>query len=119
MPNEPRMLVIGMGQIGEPICEILSEFYDVESFDTNRRHGVPEGLFNVLHICFPYSDTFESEVKKYQKKFLEKEGLTVIHSTVPLGACGRLGAVHSPVRGQHPRLEEGIRTFVKFFGGDR
>jgi UDP-N-acetyl-D-mannosaminuronate dehydrogenase len=28
-----------------------------------------------------------------------------------------LGIVHSPIRGVHPNLAKGIKTFVKYFGG--
>src|SRR5690606_37553242 len=45
--------------------------------------------------------------------------LVVVHSTVPVGTCDRLGAVHSPVRGRHPHLAEGVRRFVKHFAGER
>src|SRR5690606_24505606 len=37
--------------------------------------------------------------------------------TVPVGTCDARGWVHSPVRGRHPHLAEGLRTFVKHFGG--
>lgn len=41
----------------------------------------------------------------------------MVHSTVKVGTCQKVGAVHSPVRGVHPDLEGGVRTFVKYFGG--
>jgi len=55
----------------------------------------------------------------YQKKFLKEGGLTVIHSTVAVGVCDDLRAVHSPVIGQHPNMEEYIRKATKIFGGKR
>ena len=69
----------------------------------------------VLDICIPYSDAFVGIVKSYQEQFSRQ--YTVIHSTVAVGTADQLGAVHSPVRGVHPDLEAGVRTFVKFFGG--
>jgi len=68
-----------------------------------------------MHICFPYSEDFIEQVKAYQLRF--KPRLTIIHSTVPVGTSERLNVVHSPVRGKHPDLEGGVRTFAKFFGG--
>ena len=49
-----------------------------------------------------------------------KTNLIIIHSTVPIGTTRQLGscAVHSPVIGNHPHLYEGIKTFVKFYGGN-
>lgn len=69
----------------------------------------------IIHICFPYTEGFEKEVNRYKKLFQPK--YTVIHSTVPVGTCSELKATHSPIRGIHPYLQEGIETFVKFIGG--
>ena len=71
--------------------------------------------YEFMHICFGYSETFIEEVRDYQRRFNPR--VTVIHSTVPVGTCMQLEAVHSPIQGVHPNLEQGIRTFVKFFGG--
>src|SRR5690606_16058511 len=51
-------------------------------------------------------------VDQYRPRFV------VVHSTVLPGTCDAHGWVYSPVRGRHPRMEEGIRTFVKHFGGE-
>src|SRR5699024_5992355 len=45
--------------------------------------------------------------------------LIVVQATVPVGPCHQHGWVHSPVRGRHPELREGVETFVKHFGGKR
>lgn len=68
---------------------------------------------DVAHICIPFSDDFSNLVRKY-KKFAK---LVIVHSSVPVGTCDKLGVVHSPVVGKHPNMEEGIRTFTKYFGG--
>ncbi len=76
-----------------------------------------EGQFDMIHICFPYSPAFDGIVRDYQERYLPK--ITVIHSTVPVGTCRKLGAVHSPIHGIHPNLENGIRTFVKYIGAQK
>ena len=38
---------------------------------------------------------------------------------MPVGTCDQEGWVHSPVRGRHPNLEEGLKTFIKHFAGER
>lgn len=124
MQTDVRMLVVGMGQIGKPIFKILSEVYETESFDQlDRGFSDPGNSFDVIHICFGHKENEVEEFKKwvrdYQKEFLKKGGLTIIHSSVAIGVSRALGAVNSPIRGQHPNLEKGIRTFVKFFGGER
>jgi len=46
--------------------------------------------------------------------------LVIIHSTVAPGTTKKIGkiAVHSPVRGMHPGMFDGIKTFVKYIGAD-
>lgn len=106
-----KQLVIGLGEIGSAIQKILNcEGYDIKIVT------LLEDLYDVLHICFPYFDGFEDAVLKYKETY--KANLIIVHSTVPIGTCEKIGAVSSPCRGVHPHLEKGIRTFVKFFGGE-
>ena len=48
-----------------------------------------------------------------------KPEIVIIHSTVPVGITRKISkfSVHSPIRGIHPYLESGIKTFTKYFGG--
>ena len=71
----------------------------------------------MLHIAYPNSKKFVTVTKKYIKKYNPK--LVIVHSTIPVGTTRKIAsfAVHSPVRGVHPKLEKGIKTFVKYFGG--
>lgn len=111
-----KHLVLGLGQIGTAVKKVLSEKYTVSGLDINDSS---EDKFGVLHICIPGGlPDFIDVVGAYQKKYLSPGGLTIIHSTVPMGTSDRLGAVFSPVRGIHPDLVGGIKTFVKYFGGD-
>lgn len=103
-----------MGQIGTAIKKVLDDKHRVEGIDKDEE---AEGKFDFLQICIPWSDEFVDIVKAYQEKYLADEGVTVVHSTVKVGTCQDLGAVHSPVRGVHPDLEDGVRTFLKYFGG--
>ena len=117
-------LVIGLGEVGSSILNVLNEHYeDVKGHDQTYTQldllGCHQSAFDFFHICFPYSDNFVEEVKGYCKDFLKTNGLIIIHSTVPIGTCEKLDAVSSPIRGIHPNLEKGIKTFVKYFGGKR
>lgn len=102
-------LVIGMGEIGRAIQSIFM----CEGIGRNDKPS--KGDYGVLHICFPYSDEFETQVSSYQAFYNPK--FTVIHSTVPVGTNRNLKAISSPCRGIHPHLEEGIRTFPKILAG--
>ena len=104
-----KTLIIGRGQIGIALERVLSTSHhtwlkDKEQLDLTD--------VEFLHICYPYSERFVEITKDYIKKYKPK--YTIIHSTVPIGTSTKCGAYHSPIRGIHPFLEEGIRTFVKY-----
>lgn len=111
MKPSNRHLTIGLGEVGTAVLNIFG----------GHGHDPIEGLviapqqFDIIHICFPYSPSFINDVKTYQEAF--KPTYTIIHSTVPLGTSSACNATHSPIRGLHPNLEEGIRVFHKFIGG--
>lgn len=104
-------VVVGAGEVGRAIAAVLPG--DVYLRDVD---GVTQRA-ETLHICFPWSPSFEREAARYIAEC--QPGVAVIHSTVPVGTSRRLGAVHSPVTGRHPSLEQSVRTFAKFFGGGR
>lgn len=109
-------VVIGAGEVGTAIAEVLRRVYTVHLRDIAREPDNPASA-DVLHICFGHSKNFVDYVYQYRQEY--KPRLVVIHSTVIRGttaACGP-NAVHSPVRGQHPYLTESLLTFTKFFAG--
>lgn len=107
-----KTLIVGYGEIGSSLCEVLETVYDVEVHDPAKNNLALMEKYDVMHICFPPSKNFVKLVKHYQKTF--KPTYTVIHSTVPVGTSRMLKAYHSPVRGVHPNIAEGIKTFVKY-----
>lgn len=103
-------LVIGLGEVGKAVQAVLQcPGIDKEQAVTN------DAEVDMVHICFPYSESFVESVKAYVHQYVPK--YVVVHSTVPVGTCDAHGWIHSPVRGVHPFLEKGIRTFTKYFGG--
>jgi len=117
-------VVCGMGEIGRALAAVLAENYRLVTKDVDTtwvtypdRHPASQIAVGVLHICFPWSDGFVDEVKRYQAELRPEH--TVIHSTVPVGTSRRCGAIHSPVIGRHPHLERSIRTMRKFLGGEQ
>jgi len=105
--------ILGYGEVGQAIAK----FYRKPKIkDLNRNDGL-KGV-EILHVCIPDSEKFISIVKKEIKKIKPK--LTIIHSTVTLGTTKKIGGnvVHSPIRGVHPKLYEGLKTFVKYIGTD-
>lgn len=108
--------MLGAGEIGRALKNVLGKKYNVSIRDKSDEL---KGVFAVLHVAYPPVKDFLAITKKYIKQY--KPRLVIIHSTIPVGWTGRVGkiAVHSPVRGVHPKLEKGIMTFEKYFGGPK
>ncbi len=114
-----KHIVIGFGEVGQAIqlifdCPFVDINHKSSNLDKEWNHNKAEG---VMHVCIPYSENFNATVIGY--KLMYKPHYTVIHSTVPVGTCRALNAIHSPIRGLHPNLYEGVKTFVKFLGSEQ
>ena len=111
--------IIGYGEIGQALDDIyLENGYEPRIKDLDRDDDLK--YVDVLNICIPYSHKFVHQVLDYIED-IEPE-MVIIHSTVPPGTTFSIAQTfpkicHSPVRGVHPNLYEGIQTFVKVFGG--
>jgi len=105
--------IIGYGQIGKAIAK----FYEDPKIKDLERDDNLKGV-DVLNICIPYNEDFVKIVKKEIAEIKPK--LTIIHSTVEPGTTKKIGGmvVHSPVRGVHPYLYEGIKKMTKYIGAD-
>lgn len=112
--SKHKHIVVGSGEVGKALYSVLRSHYDVAIRDVKSDI---RGHFDVLHLCFPPIKNFVSVAKSYIK--LYTPSVVIVHSTVPVGTTQKLGAraVHSPIRGVHPNLERGIKTFVKYFAG--
>lgn len=114
-----KNLVIGnKGQIGSAIQSILG-CHGIDKSENVFLSNTETEHYDVLHICIPYSDEFIDLVHRY-KLWYDAE-IVIVHSTVPVGTCAKIGEfiVYSPCRGIHPELEKGIRTFTKYFAGEK
>ena len=108
-----KSLIIGMGEVGKGLFEVLKKEHEVfmKDMEPLELDGV-----EVLDICIPYSDKFITIVNQYVEKYKPK--LTINHSTVPVGTTRKITgkAVHSPIRGKHPKMAEGIMIYQKYIG---
>lgn len=135
IPNSTtRVGILGYGQIGRAVATFYESPFvrDLPAFekdlkDLNLRSFDeigPEGL-EILHVAIPCKGSaasFSAHVLPVIKQYCP-DALVIIHSTVALGATELIGrdhkmVVHSPVRGVHPNLREGILAFVKYIGAD-
>jgi len=128
------VLVIGLGQVGGSIFELLAESgkFSVYGYDIDRRKmqsmgvaGLPDRV-DVMHICYPCVDQgeFVKITVGHVNRF--RPALTIIESTVPPGTTRKVyesakcSMAHSPVRGIHvdtENMKREIRSWTKYVGG--
>lgn len=122
MDKKAHTLVIGLGEIGRPLMEIIqshepqAQGLDVAPVDI-------KGPIGVMHVCYPFDNqhAFIETTKKYVKKFVPQ--LVIINSTVQPGTTRKIAAlantkaVFSPVRGKHTRMKEELLHYCKFVAG--
>jgi UDP-N-acetyl-D-mannosaminuronate dehydrogenase len=113
-------LVIGLGEIGRPLKEILEQTYptmgrDIEPVEITEKVGV-------LHICYPFQiGDFVSITVNYIQEY--KPELTIIHTTVVPGTVRKIhegvgGLIaYSPIRGKHTRMRQDLLAYTKFVAG--
>lgn len=113
-------LVIGLGEVGRPLLELLGKHFDVVGVDTEPAEI--RGECEIMHICYPFEiEDFVGESVRYINKYRPR--LTIVNSTVAPGTTRAIyraaGApiVHSPVRGKHAGMKQELLRYVKFIGG--
>lgn len=121
------ILVIGLGEIGSALIEIeegagnrvFKRDLDIEKWTSNE-----SGKYDICHIAIPFKkkEQFISDVGFHMLSY--SADVTIIHSTVEVGTTraliqqtGNKMVVHSFVRGVHPNLVKGIKTFEKMVSG--
>ena len=118
-------IVVGMGEMGSALYELLEKRHiRVEGYDKDpakyRAHVPPGVLFDIVHICIPYSDTFVKDVADYIDQFAPR--MAIIHSTVRVGTTaavsqlieGKIPVFYSPIRGVHERFLMDLQTYEKY-----
>lgn len=120
MSERSQVVVVGLGEVGKPLFELVSRRYDAVGVDiappTRRLDRV-----DVMHVCYPFEIAdFVGETVRYIERL--RPAVTIINSTVAVGTtravAERSGAavVHSPVRGKHARMLEELLHYTKFVG---
>ena len=120
-----RVLLMGNGEVGKAIKQVEEEAEnEVHVLELNTSPDLND--YDVMHVCIPFSESFKNDVSMAAVRYAPK--LVIINSTVPAGTTDEIKkminnanfnipVVHSFVRGIHPDLYEGIKTFVKYVGG--
>ena len=107
-------LIIGKGEVGQGLYEIVKEFHETHIRDIQDM--VVDDV-KILHICYPNVENFIDETRNYIMQY--KPRLTVIHSSISPGLTNLIGphVIYSPVRGRHPNLAKEMRRYPKFIAG--
>lgn len=117
-----KHLIIGMGKVGKALSKfIMKDTLMQDVFEIDK--DIPtfkETDFDIIHICFPYSEHFVDNVHTYLDKY--RWDLVIIHSTVYPGTSDAIQrifplrlVVYSPIRGQHNSLDEDMERYSKFY----
>jgi UDP-N-acetyl-D-mannosaminuronate dehydrogenase len=116
-----KVMVIGLGEIGKPLLEVISRHNNTVGVDIAPPAEPPADI-DIMHVCYPFGiNDFVGETARYIQRFNPR--LTVINSTVAVGTtravAERTGAtvVNSPVRGKHTRMAADLLHYDKFVGG--
>lgn len=84
-----KALVIGMGEVGEPLWKMLVKAYGAN--EVKARDIKPAWMnftFEFLHICFPQNQNFIDNVVKYAQIYKPQQ--IILHSTVSPGMTDRI-----------------------------
>jgi UDP-N-acetyl-D-mannosaminuronate dehydrogenase len=117
--RKDKVVVAGLGEVGKPLFQLVSERHDAIGVDVEPVEGVTD--VDVLHVCYPFQIAdFIGETARYIGIY--RPALTIVNSTVTVGTtraiADRTGAavVNSPVRGKHARMLDELRMYTKFIG---
>jgi UDP-N-acetyl-D-mannosaminuronate dehydrogenase len=131
-------MVIGLGEVGYSWFKVLGKKgkLDVIGIDNDKgnlekranvlwrvgRAIVQKERGSVLHACIPYfsGGKFEKIISAYVKEY--HPDLVIVNTSCKMGSTRKLydavkvPMVHIPVRGVHPHIDKGIKTFENAIG---
>jgi len=123
MPIKNKTLVVGLGEVGGALAEVLERKHPVLRHDIERREfGEAIGI---MHVCIPFQTQaqFEAATAEYINRF--KPELTIVNSTVLPGTTRSIAqttgtpVVYSPVRGKHVKMATDLLHYVKFLAAPK
>ena len=119
-------VVVGLGEIGLPILNLVSKATNVIGYDKNPKkinHKKIRKYQNLktclLHICIPYTKKFVNNVTSLSEKF-NPEGI-ILHSTISpyttekLQRSLNIPVIYSATRGVHKRMIHDLKKYTKFY----
>jgi UDP-N-acetyl-D-mannosaminuronate dehydrogenase len=117
--SKAKIVVVGLGEVGKPLFQILSQHIETVGVDIAAVENV--GPVDILHVCYPFEiPDFVGVSARYIEKY--KPALTIVNSTVSVGTTRAISertgtpVVNSPVRGKHIRMQQEMLHYTKFIG---
>ena len=115
--------ILGYGEIGKAIHQLYlaNEKFQVFIKDLDRDDGLTS--LDVLNVAIPHNGSFDFVDTVVHHALQSSTKTVIIHSTVSVGTTSEIksrlpsvSVAHSPCRGIHPFLYEGLLTFEKLVG---
>lgn len=118
MAKQNKTLVVGLGEVGGALAEVLERKHPVLKLDIEPLEF--DQAIGVMHICIPFQSQaqFEAATAGYIRRF--KPELTIVNSTVLPGTTRSISkqtgspVAYSPVRGKHVKMAKDLLHYVKF-----
>ncbi|MEO6924536.1 MAG: hypothetical protein ABI142_11980 [Bryocella sp.] len=115
------VIVVGLGEVGKPLYNILARAYDTVGVDVEPVEITQP--CSVMHLCIPFQlkdfiGVCAEYVARHQPRYV------VLNSTVSPGTTEaleqRVGVpvAYSPIRGKHVKMEADMLKYKKFVGAD-
>ena len=121
-----EILVVGLGEVGRPLYDILSEKfskvygYDLDSNKTIDSLDDVKSPIGILHIAYPFKELNQFIDVTLGYINMLSPSLVIVHSTVALGTTRALQSrtnakvAYSPVRGKHPLMKDHMIFWTKW-----
>jgi len=115
-----NIAIVGYGEIGKSLEQVYNDYSEFKLTIIDKNFITGDKNIDIMNICLPLVDFFDTVVVNYIKKYNPK--LCIIHTSTTPGITERIAGrvscsvVHSPVRGVHPNLYDGLKTFKKYIG---
>jgi hypothetical protein len=119
--KESKILIVGCGEIGGSWFNLFLEqgFINIQRLDPEKGLIPNWNKFDIVMICFPFTDKFVNEIAEIESKF--EFTYMLIESSISPFILNNLRLnydkhtyIHSPCRGTHPDLVKHLHQFVKF-----
>ncbi len=124
--TQTKDIVVGLGEIGNPILKLLSKNNLVVGFDIDKKlmnekqfQSLEKLETSFIHICIPFTKNFVTNVLAIYNKL--KPRCVVIHSTIEPNTTKTLQkklpipVIYSATRGVHKRMLHDLKRYTKFF----